>query len=158
MTVDFTVYVKQQHNNNIIPMTTFFSVTAIVVYLPERTNTGLLTGSEQTVRTVRSCNNWLWILNHNCNVIYEGQIDHISNLYPLSVKHGFPTKPNIPFPKRSTTLTRTPWHVQCTYFSQQLTRIRKPNQAKLLVLLSSALRSQSYQKVFCSFRPNRWEI
>ena len=30
-------------------MTTFFSVTEIVVYLPERTNTGLLTGSDQTV-------------------------------------------------------------------------------------------------------------
>ena len=41
MAVDVTVYVKQQHNNNIIPMTTFFSITEIVVYLPERTNTGL---------------------------------------------------------------------------------------------------------------------
>ena len=43
---------EQQHN-------TCGNHFSIVVHLPERTEMGRLTGSDETIRAVRSCNNWL---------------------------------------------------------------------------------------------------
>ena len=44
--------ITQQHHNT---CDNFFSIAEIVVHLPERTKTGRLTGSDQTVRAVRTC-------------------------------------------------------------------------------------------------------
>ena len=94
----FTAYVEKN-----TPMTTFFSVAKIVVHLPDglkRAN--LPDGTKLYGPCVAAIIGYYEFLNHNSNVIYEDQTDHLSNLYPSqSVKHRLPTQQNIPVPKRS---------------------------------------------------------
>ena len=72
-------------------------------------------------------------------------------LIPLSIKPGLPTQPNIPVPKRSTTLTHSVLRTQPTTHTNKESQ---PSQTTSIAF--SRLRSQSYPSVFCSFRPNEY--